>query len=492
MEIHKKTILQYIQQTTHSIIAPCGGNGTCGKCQIKIVGSYLSISKKDRQYITPEHLQMGYRLACDHPYQEGMKFTDLDLQGNILTTTKTKENLTINYTSKNLIGCIVDVGTTTVVIQLLRLWDGKVIASKSFFNPQVTYGSDVITRIQFTNEHDPSACTRCIREAIHCSLGELMKDYVVNAEYVNKMMICGNTTMLHFLLGYPTKSLGEYPFHVYEGNCVQKPYREIFQQDLLQIDVVCFPHISAFVGGDIISGIIACNMDQEKDINLLIDLGTNGEIAIGNYERILVSSTAAGPAFEGGNITCGGGSIEGAINDVRFMDDHFEYDSIHDKPANSICGSGLISFISECLSHNIMDDTGTLISGEERIYFNEDVYVCVKDIREFQLAKAAIQSGIQLLIKEYGCDIEEISNIYIAGGLGAHLQKEHLITINLLPKKVLSKIEVVDNSALSGLMYTILSNDIKRAKRIAKMAIHIDLANIPEFNDTLLDAMFFT
>lgn len=268
----------------------------------------------------------------------------------------------------------------------------------------------------------------------------------------------------------------------------------------LKARVRVLPGISVFVGGDIVSGLYCCDIDKADKYFLFLDLGTNGEIALGNREKIMVTSTAAGPAFEGGNIKWGVGSIEGAIAGVNIDGSKVKIRTIGDKAPTGICGTGVIETVSELVRTGLVDETGCLddeyfdegfpiaktLKGEEIIFTQQDV-------REIQLAKSAIRAGTETLILRYGIKKGEISHVYIAGGFGFKLDCMKAIEIGMIPEEFKGKIEAVGNSSLGGAVKCLLSGEDgwERCSAIGDMSDEIELSSDKDFNNFYMDYMYF-
>ena len=248
-----------------------------------------------------------------------------------------------------------------------------------------------------------------------------------------------------------------------------------FIKSSVKIEVMTMNHISAYVGSDIVMGIYATNMDKNKENVLLMDLGTNGEMVIGNKHRLLATSCPAGPAFEGVNIECGGPSIAGAVCATKVENNKLVYKTIDNQDANSICGSGLISLIANLLRLGIIDDTGNFLNKQKKYYLNDEVYLSIKDIKAFMLAKAAIQAGKEVLLKELN---DEVTTIYIAGGFGNYLEKADLVTLNIISSEEANKVQYIKNSAISGLYKLILTRDFQRVQHISNQTKVIYLEKI--------------
>lgn len=398
-------------------------------------------------------------------------------------------------------GICVDIGTTTIVMNLIDLIDGKILNTYSLLNKQRQYGADVISRILFSMEGGKETLNTCILETLIDGIKILCcieNNYVY--ESVKQITISGNTTMIHLLLGIPCDLLGTAPFNSVTNNFMTFSFYEVFNSDILQCSVKILPGISTFVGGDIVSDMLYSKFAESEEINLLLDIGTNGEIVIGNKDKILCTATAAGPAFEGANIYCGTGSINGAIYKVDITEDIIHYDTILNKDPIGICGSGLISIISESLKNNIVDETGLIINeyykekGIVIAYNNlgEAIFINQKDIRELQLAKSAIKSGIEILLTNYDCTYKDIKNLYIAGGFGNNMDIASAINIGLIDNALKDKVKLIGNGSIGGAMEVLCDNlATDKIAKIKSISHSINIAETKEFNDLFIENLSF-
>ena len=383
----------------------------------------------------------------------------------------------------------IDIGTTTLAFEEITS-DGK----RFFFtdvNPQRRFGADVLSRIESAEQGKAEEMHNIITQSIVRGVQKLIGDSKTQPE---KIVISGNTTMMHLLLSYPCKDLGVYPFKPYSTDTVHTTFARLTGSNVCdaEIDIIC--PISAFVGGDIVSGLYACNIYRDEDISLFVDLGTNGELALGNKEKILVSSTAAGPAFEGGKIRCGNGSVDGAICGVDINDNGVNIRTIGEKKANGICGTGIIELCAELLESSAMDYTGLLKEEyfEKGFKLTENTTVYQSDIREIQIAKSAVRTGIEILAEEYGIEIEKISKVFLAGAFGKGLNPEKACKIGLIPKQLKDKVVPVGNTSLGGAIRYALSDDGKECTEyIQKISENISLAENPKFNELYINNMNF-
>ena len=305
--------------------------------------------------------------------------------------------------------------------------------------------------------------------------------------------------MGHLLMGYDCDTLGVYPFTPVNIGFIKGTFEEILGSKGCNAEVVLLPGISTYVGGDIVSGMYAWEFDKSEEVCLLVDLGTNGEMALGNKDRILVTSTAAGPAFEGGNITWGMGSVAGAICSVKIEGEKTAVKTIWDKEPVGICGTGVVETVAELVKEEIVDEMGLM---DEEYFENgfplaktadgEDIVFTQKDVREIQLAKAAVRAGVETLLLRYGVEKEQVSKVYLAGGFGYKLDKEKAVAIGMLPEELKEKIEAVGNSSLAGAVKYLKDEKSEETLRhLVEISEEIGLSSDKDFNEFYMDAMMF-
>lgn len=489
------------------ISGECGGMGTCGKCIIRLVEGVLEITEQDKETLSSSWLREGYRLACTaYPDTDCTIILSSGIDNECKVVTEILSNLTDKdssmkatiisseeLTNKNMAYAIaLDLGTTTLAIALVGLPEGDILDNHTAINPQKVYGTDVISRIKASHEGKQYILSRLIREELLKGIAMLVSRKRISFADIKQIIIAGNTTMIHLFMEYPCGSLGTFPFTPYQHGTINVQTDEVFDIDE-RIPIRLLPGISAFVGGDIIAGLLACGIEHKDKPILFIDLGTNGEMALGNREKILVTSTAAGPAFEGGNISCGVASIPGAICHVSCKEGQLSYETIDEKPAVGLCGTGVIELVSVLINEGIIDSSGLLAEQ----YF-EDGYpiagmkLIQKDIRELQLAKAAIRAGVEILIKTYGIPMEQIDRVYIAGGFGYHMDIDKAASIGLLPQVLVDRTQAVGNTSLLGAICALSNSDANnRIEHIISISEEIYLSNVGEFNDLFVSYMSF-
>ena len=463
----EETLLGILIKNHFTISAPCGGNGTCKKCKVLIEDS---VSKR-------------YVLACRTKIKEDtIVFLD-DSDGNGLIYSKFNYKYKFDYTEG--FGVALDIGTTTLAYYLVNLSNGDIIDSHSELNSQMVFGADVISRIKACIEGKLPELNNSIISTVDKTLEYFIKKH--SLKEIEKVVVSGNTTMLHLFSNTDASSLGKVPFTPKFLDLKQLNGSEI---GVNAKKVILMPSFSSFVGADIVCGALSTEVLSKNSI--LIDIGTNGEILLNYDGKIMTSSTSAGPAFEGSEIECGIGGVSGAISEIELVNDKLKYKTIDNAPVIGLCGSGLFDAIAIMLKKGIINSFGAFEIDNNKYYISANVYVSQKDVRQFQLAKSAIRSGIDTLIETAKVDISEIEKIYIAGGLGYYISPQSLIEVGLIPKELQNKIEVVGNTSLAGSYLALMSGEcIKCGIEIAKKAIDVDLTTSKIFMDNFTKNMLF-
>jgi len=580
-----ETLLNVLQENNLIGDFPCAGNGTCGKCRVKVISGVAEVTDEDRTHLSRREIEEGYRISCRLKITSPMEVSVSNVPQDYLILTQGKkqkikiaspvrkchivlkkddfndgksdlkrvsDSMGINRITANpavlrdlnkkikLSGCdftvttynntlidvesgdttsskfgiAVDIGTTTVVSFLIDLSSGKIIDKEAETNSQRRYGADVISRVDFTDKNSDGTqiLSNLIKNQINGMVDSMCTRSGVKRHNIYEMTVTGNTIMLHFFLGLPTKNIAVAPFTPIITEAVKFRAEEVG----IKINgiVSVMPGIASYVGGDITAGILACGMMESNKYSLLIDLGTNGEIALGSSQGVTSCAVAAGPAFEGGNIKCGVGGVKGAIYSVD-LDKPDICKTIGDEQACGICGSGVIDAVSELLKHDIIDYTGRFADKEaisnvdlrDRLIEDNDgrqfilaeksqqghpIVITQKDIREVQLAKAAVAAGIQVLLKESDVSCEDIEKVYVAGGFGSYMNIESALNIGLIPSELKDKISFVGNTAGMGAVLYLLSKRYReKAETITRRAAYIELSNKPEFQNFYIENMTF-
>lgn len=488
----------FIRQEIY-ISAPCGGKGRCGKCGVQILNGNTWISDEDKKIYSEEELDAGWRLSCCLYPTEELEVSVSQSDESLFEAVGETENTEESGTEESFYHVAVDIGTTTIAMSLIGGESGKVFRTVTSVNSQRAYGADVISRIQASVDGKKEELKKSIQKDLQDSMEKLLKETGVSGEDVGKIVIGGNTTMGHLLMGYDCDTLGVFPFTPVNIDFI-KGTEEILGTDRFgKKEVVLLPGISTYVGGDIVSGMYAYDFTEKEDVCMFIDLGTNGEMGIGNKEKILVTSTAAGPAFEGGNITWGMGSVPGAICSVKIEGTETEVKTIREEAPQGICGTGVVETAAELVREEIVDETGAL----DEDYFDDgfplaktpdgkEIVFTQKDVREIQLAKAAVRAGVETLLLRYGIKKEEVSKVYLAGGFGYKLNTDKAIAIGMIPEEWQERIVAVGNSSLSGACkYLKDENGDKTIEKLVSISEEVNLSADKEFNEFYMNEMFF-
>jgi uncharacterized 2Fe-2S/4Fe-4S cluster protein (DUF4445 family) len=393
----------------------------------------------------------------------------------------------------------IDIGTTTLALALLDMRTGTIAGKFSAVNRQREFGGDVISRIQRAGAGDLPLLSASIRKQIGEGIVSLCAEAAAEIQDVRKIAITGNTTMIHLLLGLSCKTLGQVPFTPVTLDMVSLKSREIFDEDL-SCETIILPGISTYVGADISAGILFAGIHANPGPVAFMDIGTNGEMALAYKGKILCTATAAGPAFEGGNILWGTGSVPGAISQVSFKDGRFACNTIGGRPALGICGSGVVDTVYQGLKNDLIQASGrfnkkTLPANEIVLAKTEDgrdIVFCQKDVRELQLGKSAIRSGLDALLNHAGLAYDEVKTLFIAGGFGFNLNMESGAGIGLIPQALLPKVSLIGNSALGGTVKFLLNPDNEKVlNQIAGQSEEFSLPEDKYFNTHFIDNINF-
>lgn len=510
------TILEAAEQAGIILDAVCSGTGTCGKCAVIIEDTGKKV------------------LACQHTIDRNLTvivedssrlFEQRILQQGIdrqieIAPSIAEVNPDLLQTSNSVFGIAVDIGTSTVVAKLIDMYNGKCVGQAAMSNPQIKYGDDVIGRIAFGQTDDGletlnKAIVGCLNDLIR----QLREDADIESSAIHEVTVAANTTMNHILLKFPIKQLGQMPYEAHSVAAHDVPaYQaglEINHDGMLHT----MENIAGFIGSDTTAVAVAVGMDEIEKMTLMVDIGTNGEIVLGNNEKLYAASCAAGPALEGARISQGSRAVEGAIERVMLKEDDIDLDIIGGTSARTICGSGLIDAVAVLLEAGLLDATGKLaqpgslsssvpddiasrlvekdgqpafVLARNKSNSNEPVILTQRDIRETQLAKAAIRAGIKLLQEKLSIKDDDIEQVLLAGAFGNYIQRDSAKRIGLLPDVNIKKIHFIGNAASTGAEMVLLSTEArKKAKIISEKIEFIELASRPNFQTVFADCLMF-
>ncbi len=460
---------------------PCGGKGTCGKCKVRLLDGEIEISDVHKQKIKQLGLAYDWRLSCF-----SFVTNDITLEIEQFNHLILADESDFDFKPQEGFGIAVDLGTTTIVAQLIDLSSAKVLAVETMLNPQVKFGADLISRIQASLDGHSNEMTGIIRSSIGVMINLMLKKHEVP---LHKVVLVGNTVMQLIFSNCDVSPLSYYPFHTNNLGLKSFTAEELGWNFQVMENVQFYPSIGSFVGSDILAGIAATGLHCQDNYTALIDLGTNGEIVIGNKNHIVCASTAAGPAFEGGCISMGMRAVTGAISSLNLIDGKIEASVIGNTTAKGICGSALIDAVAILRKLDLIGMFGEINSGEQQIQIAWKVNLSQKDINEFQLAKAAIAAGLTILAKNLAIELSDIEKIYIAGGFGNYINIENVVETGMIELPA-EKIHKMGNTALIGAKIFLFS-DIKLTGEILEITRHINLEGDPNFQDIYVDKMLF-
>ncbi len=422
---------------------PCGGRGRCGRCRIRQVAGFLDGGGDQGEILSARELAQGWRLACRCTVE-----CDVTLEVGQWETVILGDHSVFDFEPRAGLGIAVDLGTTTIVAQLIDLESGRVLAVATAVNPHAAYGADVMTRIDLALAGSRVAMTDQLREAVGGLCSRLYDPQSPEARVsLTRVVIAGNTVMHHLFCGIDPGPLAEAPFEPREGDLRSFRADELGWRFGSNPVVSFLPCIGGFVGSDVLCGIAATGMARRSSLAVLIDMGTNGEIVVGNSERMLCTSTAAGPAFEGGRIGMGMRATTGAISEVVVDKGRIRVRVIGNALARGICGSGLVDAVAAGLELGLIDPSGRLVDGTP-LRLAPGVELTQHDVRQLQLAKGAIAAGVRTLSGRFGSEACR-STTYMAGAFGNYVNHDAARRIGLIDASE-TLIESIGNSALLG------------------------------------------
>jgi uncharacterized 2Fe-2S/4Fe-4S cluster protein (DUF4445 family) len=568
------TLLRAAVEAGLYIDAPCGGNGKCGKCRVSIqtdpaagwhtvlaceypITGNLSVdlSGKASGYrileegitrefrfdplvkaytVTVEKPVAGsakpdYERLCQALSAEGVVCGEAEISVIRDMHTVLEENnrvveavlfgkrlIGLRAPGLPLLGLAVDIGTTTIVGYLLDLRTGEQLATASMLNPQSKFGADVIARANYAIENGVEKLSEVVRAALREIAEKAAADAGLSTADIFLVTVVGNTCMHHLFAGIHPSALVHAPYNPVICRPLSLGAYDLGLGTAEGSVVALLPNVAGFVGADTVGAVLASGMDTEDPLTLLIDIGTNGEVVLGNRAGMAACSTAAGPAFEGALIKCGMRGSEGAIDHITFTDTGLSYSVIGGGTPKGLCGSGVIDAIAGLLKVGLVDETGRLLDAEEaeeeapafvsRLCEKDGIgcfmitaretegQVCVtqKDIREIQLAKGAMAAGIKMLAAKLGKRISDIERVYIAGAFGNYMSPVSACTISLIPQELSERIISIGNAAGQGAKIAALSAaEYTRAETIADCAGYLELAAHPDFQDIFVDELMF-
>lgn len=467
---------------------PCGGNGRCRGCRIRLLEGDLPVNDLQRERLSAKEIAEGWRLACQSSVEGNLTLEIRQWDAAILS-----EDSHFAFTPQEGIGLVVDLGTTTLVTQLLDLHTGQVLGVRSALNSQGRFGADVMSRVQYAvSNREEALLTKLIRNQINSLIKQLLHLVPDRADTVRKVILAGNTVMHHLFCGLDMEPLSYSPFETEQNGLQTFHPQELGWDEMPSRSQVQFlPCLGSFVGSDLLAGILATGMHLSECPQILIDLGTNGEIVIGNSRHILCASTAAGPAFEGAMIEMGMRAAQGAVWRVKASGENMECDVLGNIPARGICGSGLVDAVAVGLEQRRILPSGRL-SQPGPLLLNPNILLTQKDIRQLQLAKGAIAAGARILMKHWGASNKDISRVSLAGAFGNYIDLESAQRIGLLHFPI-EQMHPAGNTSLLGAKIAMLAREENGLdfQEIRAITTHYSLNADSEFQDIFVEEMGF-
>jgi uncharacterized 2Fe-2S/4Fe-4S cluster protein (DUF4445 family) len=443
---------------------PCGGESACGGCKVRVLDGEVPVTETMRDALSEQELRDGWRLACCAS-AAGRVVVEVE-QWSLLVLTGEAQ---VPIEPRAGRGAVIDLGTTTLVVQIVDLTSGEVERVETALNPQVRYGADVMSRLQYDLRR-PGEMGRIIREALGLMLG---------AEPLREVLVAGNTAMHHLFCGLNVEPLTHAPFLSLTLGSYGFTEGELGWLGPAEF----LPCLGGFVGSDLLCGIVATHLDEQLHPHALFDIGTNGEVVVGSAQGVTCASTAAGPAFEGGRIGAGMRAGTGAIDSVHVREGGLHCHVIGGGTARGICGSGLVDAAACGVELGLIGANGRFTSTDKRLPLANGLSLAQSDIRELQLAKGAMAAGLRMLA---GRGVEKL---YLAGAFGNYIRQASARTIGLLPEDL--PVQPVGNSALRGARMLLLAPSTRRPqlRKIAALTRHVELAADPEFQYLYADMM---
>jgi uncharacterized 2Fe-2S/4Fe-4S cluster protein (DUF4445 family) len=462
---------------------PCGGRGRCRRCRVQVVGGSLPVTPDEEAILDADELARGWRLACRGSAEAPVVLHVEQFQTPILA-----DYAAFEFEPRPGFGVAVDVGTTTMAAQLLDLESGRVLGVQTGLNPQKPFGSDIMNRTQHARDE---AGRKQLTALVRRGVGGLVSRLVTTAELgdapIDSVVVVGNTVMHHLFCGLDVECLAQVPFESSTDGLQELAAGELgweVQGDPL---VRFLPSLGGLVGSDLLAGILATRMHESDDLAVLVDLGTNGEMVVGNAERLLCASTAAGPAFEAGGISMGMQATTGAIAGVTLQEGALRCRVLGDVAAKGLCGSGLVDAVAVGLDLGWIEPSGRMTVDGAKITLAGPVHLTQGDVRELQLAKGAIAAGVHILLEDWGAAPQDVKCVYLAGAFGNYVSRSSARRIGLVdfPEE---QVEGVGNTALLGAKLALFSRDREAHEfsEVLRRVEHVPLATARSFQEIFI------
>ena len=516
-----ESIFDYADALKIRVPTSCGRTGDCHECIVDVRRGQEALSGLTE---AEEFLRKNYRLACQARVVDpgaDIEFAVLRRQPRILTQSIKRDVELEPFTVRQgdgvyfdderiddyrgrILGLAMDVGTTTVVLNLVDLETGEVVFTASFENPQRFGGSDIMHRISYDGGEFRGELKQVMLSSINFEIGEMTRQLGIHRRLIYEVVAVGNATMRDLLFGLDVQTVG------------QRPYKSVTELEMLEglrdsttlnlkakdaglrvfpkANVYGGPLIGSHVGADVSADLLAIGMDQKDDVVMLVDVGTNTEVVVGNRHRMMAASCPAGPAFEGGEVTYGMPGYDGAIESVNLSNGVPEYRTIGDVEAQGICGSGLVDLLAELRRTDRMTELGVFKDGNMDFPFAPERGMSLSraDISALAQAKSANYSGQYIVLRNYGVRLEDISRLYLAGGFANYVSVENAVGIGFIAGVAADRVVKAGNASLEGATLMLVSRTMRRtAEEMAKLVEHVELETTPDFFDIFVEGCMF-
>ena len=516
-----KTIFDYADSLKVRVPTSCGRSGECHECIVEVRRGMEALSAPSE----PEgFLRDNYRLACQATVVDpaaDVEFAVLRRQPRILTDSIRRrvklEPMTVRRNDgvyfqderidgyrNGIYGLAIDAGTTTVVLNLVDLESGEVVYTASFENPQRFGGSDIMHRISYDGGPFPGEMQQVMLSAVNFEIGDMCRRLKLHRRLIYEVVVVGNATMRDIFFGIDVQSIGQKPYKSLIEEEVERGEREttVINVKALELGLRVFPDANVYggplvgshVGADVAADLLAVGMDQEEDVVVLVDVGTNTEVVVGNRHRMLAASCPAGPAFEGGQITYGMPGYDGAVEAVEIGGDGVVCRTIGDVEPQGICGSGLVDLLAELRRTGMMSELGVFADGANEFYFVPDrgMSLSRSDASALAQAKSANYCGQWIVLRRYGVPLDGIARLYLAGGFANYVNVKNATDIGFVANLPLEKVVKVGNASLEGATIMLISGPMRQvAEELVRKIEHVELETTPDFFDIFVEGCMF-
>jgi uncharacterized 2Fe-2S/4Fe-4S cluster protein (DUF4445 family) len=468
----------------HGVEFPCGGRGRCKGCRVKVLHGALEVTPEESARLTRAELEQGWRMACRHAMSGELTLELAQWEMPVLGDSST----TPPFTPREGLGVAIDLGTTTLAAQLLELKTGNVLSAATALNAQAQRGADIMSRVDYATR---AGGDEELRRLIRDQLGQMvtrLQQLANTMEPVTRVVIVGNSVMHHLFCDVSVAPLATHPFEPEQGGRFRFTPAQLGWSLPNDAIIEFLPCLGGFVGSDILAGIMATQLHESSELTALLDLGTNGEVVVGNRNRILCASTAAGPAFEGARITMGMRAATGAICAVEVEGGDLKCRVIGGGTPRGLCGSGLVDAVAAGLRQLQIQPNGRMTNNAP-LSLTGPVTLHPQDIRELQLAKGAIAAGLRILTAHFGASLNDLGRVHLAGAFGNYINRLSAQRIGLL-RVPLERVVAAGNTALRGAKQA-LFEEAAGWDAVASRVTHVSLNEDPAFQDIYAEEMQF-